>query len=124
MYIVLCAFCFLFYMTERFNLAKCVYLKRSEDIYLHELVSPLTSTLKFVYLCKIIVCVCTFVFIEGNGQHSQSSLWVIMQYGFQYGIQIYGLFLAQLCVVLILLIFGSMPCLSSCLAMDRNKDQS
>lgn len=67
LYVVLCLFCLFFYMTERFTLAKCVFLKRSEDVYLHELVSPITWTLKFVYVCKIVVCVLTFVFIEGNG---------------------------------------------------------
>lgn len=47
---------------------------------------------------------------------------MVMQYGFEYGIEIWGMFVAQLCLVLILLIFGNMPCLKNCLVIDRNQD--
>ena len=73
-YIWLALFGIFFYHTERYRIGKGVSLKRSDDIYLDELLEPITTTLKSIFVFKIVLCTFVFVMIEGSNFANETSI--------------------------------------------------
>lgn len=64
----------------------------------------------------------TFVFVEGSGKQGEESLWTSIFSGLENGRDIYGLFAAQFCIVLIFYIMVNFPFFKKLFTIDRNKE--
>jgi len=100
--IIGCIFSFLAFHLECYNLAKCVFLRKNADIYIDELVKPITFLLKAAYAVKMVASVLVYIYIDGSTHTETSDLSIIVSLGIQEGVSLYGPILAQLLAVVLL----------------------
>ena len=86
-------------------MAKIAYIRKVKDIYMSELLDPISMALSVVYVLKILISVNQFIYITGKRHLAESTLLAdIMNMGIQEGQQIYGPYVLELVVVAILAI--------------------
>ena len=72
---------FVLYYYECYTVAKSIYLRKNDDIYMDELVAPITTVLKAGYAFKMLFNLLVLIYISGSNHTKENDFAIVLELG-------------------------------------------